>query len=56
MLNGYLANTYHDGYLTNTYQFLHDNSPFNWSFTKAKLILIDFLIKINIYQHLTVTY
>ena len=36
--------------------YLHDYSLFNWSFTNAKLILIDFLIQINIYQRLTVTY
>ena len=42
--------------LTNTYQCLHDYSLFNWPFTNAKLILIDSLNQINIYQYLTVTY
>ena len=31
-------------------------SYFNWSFTNAKLVLIDSLNQINIYQYLTVTY
>ena len=35
---------------------LHDYSLFNWSFTNSKLILIDFINQINIYQYLTVTY
>ena len=45
-------------YLTNAYQYLHEYSLFNWSFTNAKLILIDFLNQINIeqYFYLTVTY
>ena len=43
-------------YLTDTYQYLHDYSLFNWSFTIAKLILIDSLNQINICQYLTVTY
>ena len=43
-------------YLTNTYQYLHDYSLFNWSFTNGKLILIDSLNQVNIYQYLTVTY
>ena len=42
--------------MTNTYQLLHDYSLFNWSFTNGKLILIDFLNQINIYQYLTATY
>ena len=45
-------------YLTDIYQYLHDYFLFNWSFTNAKLILIDSLNQINIYQcfYLTVTY
>ena len=43
-------------YLTNTCWFLHDYFLFNWSFTNAKLILIDSLNQINVYQYLTVTY
>ena len=43
-------------YWTDTYQYLDDYFLFNWSFTNAKLILINFLIQINIYQNLTVTY
>ena len=43
-------------YLTDTYRYLRDYSLFNWPFTNAKLILINFLIQINIYQNLTVTY
>ena len=43
-------------YLTDTYRYLHDYSLFNWSFTNAKLILIDSLNQISIYQYLTVTY
>ena len=35
---------------------IHDYSLFNWSFTDAKLILIDSLNQINISQYLTVTY
>ena len=45
-----------DQYLTNTYQYFHDYSLFNWSFSNAKLVLIDSLSQINIYQYLTVTY
>ena len=37
-------------------QYLYDYSLFIWSFTNVKLILTDFLIQINIYQYLTVTY
>ena len=43
-------------YLTNAYWYLHDYSLFNWSFTNDKLVLIDSLNQINIYQYLTVTY
>ena len=42
-------------YLTGTCEYLHDYFLFNWSFTYAQLILIDFLSQINIYQHMTVT-
>ena len=42
-------------YLTDTYQYVYD-LLFSWSFTNAKLILIDSLNQINIYQYLTVTY
>ena len=42
-------------YLTDVYRYLYDYFLFNWSFTNVKLILIDFLIQINIYQYLTVT-
>ena len=37
-------------------QYLYDYSLFIWSFNNVKLILTDFLIQINIYQYLTVTY
>ena len=37
-------------------QYLYDYSLFIWSFTNVKLILTDFLIQINIYQYLRVTY
>ena len=28
-------------YLTDTYQYLHDYSLFNWSYANVKLVLID---------------
>ena len=45
-------------YLTDIVQYLYDYSLYNWSFTNDKLILIDSLNQINIYQYfyLTVTY
>ena len=43
-------------YLTKAYWYLHNHSLFNWSFTNAKLILIDSLNQITIYQYLTITY
>ena len=43
-------------YLTNTYQYSYDYSLFRLSFNNAKLILIDSLNQINIYQYLPVTY
>ena len=43
-------------YLTNTYQYSYDYSLFSLSFNNAKLILIDSLNQINIYQYLPVTY
>ena len=45
-------------YLTDIVRYLYDYSLYNWSFTNDKLILIDSLNQINIYQYfyLTVTY
>ena len=45
-------------YLTDIVQYLYDYSLYNWPFTNDKLILIDSLNQINIYQYfyLTVTY
>ena len=42
-------------FLTDTWWYLHDYCLFNWSFTNAKLILMDSLNQINIYKYLTVT-
>ena len=45
-------------YLTDIVRYLYDYSLYNWSFINDKLILIDSLNQINIYQYfyLTVTY
>ena len=43
-------------YLTDAYLYLHDYSLANRSFSNAKLILLDLLNQISIYQYLTVTY